>query len=106
MTLADDFPDEMAQSVSIAAWASNDGYSDTYGTAATHSCSVKHKVKNITKSDGAVAVSTLQIYLDGAVTMSARSKVVFGGNTINILAVGTVYDAVTPSTVYATVIYS
>lgn len=106
MTLADDFPDEMGQSVSIAAWVSNDGYSDTYGTAATHSCSVKHKVKNITKSDGTVAVSTLQIYLDGAVTVDSRAKVVFGGNTIKILAVGTVYDAVLPSEVYATIIYS
>lgn len=106
MTLIEDFLAEMAQSVSIAAWASNDGYSDTYGTAATKSCSVKHKIKNVTKSDGTVAVSTLQIYLDGAVTVAARDKVVFGGNTIKILAVGTVYDAVTPSTVYATVIYS
>ena len=106
MTLADDFPDEMGQSVSISAWATNDGYSDTYGSAVTHSCSVKHKVKNVTKLDGTVTVSTLQIYLDGDVTVTDRAKIVFGGNTIRILAIGTIYDAVTPSTIYATVIYS
>lgn len=106
MTLADDFKDEMAQSVSIAAWASNDGYSDTYGSATSYSCHVKSKMKNVAKSDGTVAVSTLQIYLDGAVTVTERAKIVFGINTIKILAIGTIYDAVTPSSVYATVIYS
>ena len=106
MTLIEDFKDEMAQSATISTFKSNDGYADSYNTAATYACAVQHKVKNITKEDGTVAVSTMQIYLDGVVSVSARDKVVYGEIQINVLAVGTDYDIENPAEVYSKVIYS
>ena len=106
MTMTEDFGDEMAQSVSIAPFQSNDGYDDTYGTAVSYSCAVQHKVKNITTADGTVAVSTMQIYLDGSVAVTARDNVIYNGTPIRVLAVGIDYDIESPSEVYSKVIYS
>ena len=106
MTLIEDFKDEMAQSVTISSYSSNDGYKDSYGTAVISACAVEHKVENITKEDGTVAVSTMQIQVGGAVSVSARDNVVYGGVTLKVLAVGTEYDIEAPSEIYAKVIYS
>jgi hypothetical protein len=106
MTLIEDFKDEMVQSVTISTFKSNDGYADSYNTAATYACAVEHKVENITKEDGTVAVSTMQIQVDGAVSVSERDKVVYGGVQLKVLAVGTEYDIEFPLEIYAKVIYS
>ena len=103
MSLDDDFPGEMKLSVSIATWKSNDGYGDIYNTPVSYSCAVKYEVKNITKSDGTVAVTTMQIYLDGSVSVASKDKVTFGGVSPKILRVGKTYDG---AAVYATVIYT
>ena len=103
MTFAKDFPDELKQSVSIATWKSNDGYGDAYNAATTYSCAVKYEVKNITKSDGTVATTTMQIYLDGSVSVASKDKVTFGGVSPKILRVGKTYDG---ASIYATIIYT
>jgi hypothetical protein len=103
MTLAADFPDEMKLSVSLATWKSNDGYGDTYNTASTLACAVKYKIENITKSDGTVAVTTMQIYLDGSITVAAKDKITFGDVDLKILKVGKVYEG---ASVYSTIVYT
>jgi hypothetical protein len=106
MTQIEDFKDEMAQSVTIYPFSSNDGYKDSYGTGVAYACAVQHKVKNVIKEDGTAAVSVMQIYLDGAVTVAARDKVVYGGATIAVIAIGTDYDIENPSEIYSKVIFS
>jgi len=104
--MIEDFGDEMAQSVSISSLKSNDGYGDTYNTAVTYKCAVQHQIKNITTANGTVAVSTMQIYLDGVVAITPRDKVVYNGTPIRVLAVGIDYDIESPTEIYSTVIYS
>jgi len=103
MTLANDFRNVLVLSVSLAAWKSNDGYGDTYNTPSTLACAVKHSVKNIVKSDGTTAVTTMQIYLDGSVSVASKDRLTYGGVNLKILKVGKVYDG---ATAYATIVYT
>jgi hypothetical protein len=96
----------MAQSVTISTFKSNDGYADSYNTAATYACAVEHKVENVTKQDGTVVVSSMQIHLDGAVVVTELDRITYGGVAIKILAMAPDFDIEEPDEVYSTIIYS
>lgn len=104
MTLADDFLDEMAQSVSIQAVASTGLYGPTYGTAVTYACHVKEQVKNIIDKNGTAAVSSLQIYLDGHPAVLDTAKITYGGKNPPIMKIEKKWDE--RGGAYATILYS
>jgi len=106
MTFVDGFKDEMAQSVTISPYASGGLYGPSWGSGVAHACAVQHKIKNIIDKNGTAAVSSMQIYLDGAVTVGSMDKVVYGGITLVVLAIGKDYDIENPSEVYGLVIYT
>ncbi len=106
MTLKDDFEEEMAQEVTIHPYLSNDGWADQYGDGVVHSCAVCHRKMEIKRKGGDSFVSSMQIFLDGSVEVSARDKVVFEGVILEVLDVGTEYDIEVPSEVDARVIYA
>ena len=106
MTLADDFAEDMEQEVLIQIRTGNDGYADTYAEGTITPCIVEREVKNVTKADGTVAVSSLQIHLDGAVVVTAADKITYNGAAIKILAVAPDFDPEAPDEVYSTIIYS
>lgn len=104
MPLADDFPGEMAQSVSIQAVASTGLYGPTYGTATTYACYVKEAVKNIIDKNGTAAVSSLQIYIDGHPSVLDSAKITYGGKNPPILKLEKKWDE--KGGAYALVIYT
>jgi hypothetical protein len=104
MSLAQDFKDEMAQSVSIQAVAGHDGYSPSYGTAVVYACYVKQAVKNIRKDDGTEVVSTLQIYLDGHPAILSTAKITYGSSTPLILKIEKPFDE--KGGAYSTIIFT
>lgn len=106
MTLIDDFAEDMVHAVTIQSCTGNDGYADTFAEGVSYACMVEREVKNITKSDGTVIVSTMQIHLDGAVVVSGRDKITFAGATPRILAVETDYDIEKPDEIYSVVVYT
>ena len=106
MTLEDDFAEDMAQEVTVQSYTGNDGYGDTYAEGLNYSCIVEREIKNVTKADGTVAVSTLQIHLDGAVVVTERDKITYNGSAIRVLAIAPDVDIESPDEVYSTIIYS
>lgn len=101
MSLADDF--DLPLSVSVAPWRSNDGYHDIYGAAVSHSCAVKYEIREIMKADGTKAITTMQIYLDGAAAIGSRDKITFGGADMKVLRLAKTYDE---GEVYSVIIYT
>lgn len=106
MTLADDFAEEMQQEVTIQSYTGSDGYGDTYAEGVAYPCIVEREVKNVSKSDGTVAVSSLQIHVDGAVVVTERDKITYDGAAIRALAIAPDFDIELSDTVYSTIIYS
>lgn len=104
MSLADDFKDEMAQSVSIQAVVSNGLYGPVYGAAVAYACHVKESVKNIIDKNGTDAVSSLQIYLDGHPAVTDSAKITYGGKNPPILKIEKKWDE--NGGAYATVIFT
>lgn len=104
MSLADDFPDEMAQSVSIQAVVSTGLYGPVYGSATSYACHCKEQVKNIIDKNGTAAVSSLQIYLDGHPSVLDSAKITYGGKNPPILKIEKKWDE--KGGAYATVIYT
>ena len=106
MTLVDDFREEMQQSVMIQPFVRNDGYKDTYGEGASYACTVSRKISQITKADGTIGVTTMQIYLDGEVVVTAKDRITFAGVSPKILKVAPDYDIENPDEVYSTTIFT
>lgn len=106
MTLKDDFGDEMAQTVTIHPYKSNDGFDDSYDAGIEYSCIVTKQQIELKKDNGDVWVSSFQLHLDGEVDISLRDKIVFDGRIIKSGYIGTDYDIEFPSDIYATVIYT
>jgi hypothetical protein len=104
MSLAADFKDEMAQSVSIQAVASTDLYGPTYGPAVTYACHIKEQVKNIIDKNGTATVSSLQIYLDGHPAVTDSAKITYGGKNPPILKIEKMWDE--KGGAYATIVYT
>ena len=104
MTLANDFPDEMAQSVSVQAVVSTGLYGPVYGSAVTYACHVKEQVKNIIDKNGTAAVSSLQIYLDGHPPVLDSAKITYGGKNPPILKIERKWDE--KGGAYALIIYT
>ena len=91
MSLDDDFPDEMAQSVSVQT-CTYGPYGPTYGEAVEHSCHMKQKIRNIIDKTGTEAVSHCQIYLDGLVSIGNDDLITYDGVSPPILRVDTKFD--------------
>jgi hypothetical protein len=106
MSLVDDFEDEMAQTVTIHPYLSNDGWGDKYGTGVSHLCAVCRKQVEIKQEGGDIHISSMQIHLDGSIQVDARDKVEFGGKILEVLDVGEEYGIEDPSEIYARVIYT
>jgi len=101
MSLDDDFPDEMAQSVSVQA-CTYGPYGPTYGEVTAYDCHIKQKVKNIIDKNGVGAVSHCQIYLNGAVSIGDDDLITYDGVSPPILRVDTKFDEA--GNTYATVV--
>jgi len=84
---AEDFAEEMTDSVLIRPWLRNTGYADVYGEGATYDCHIQYEVLQITKSDGSLTTTTAQVYLAGDVVVTTRDKITFGGVSPKILRV-------------------
>lgn len=106
MTLLDDFRDEMQQSVMIQPFARNDGYKDIFGEGTNYACTVSRKISQITKADGSIGITTMQIYLDGLVVVTSKDRITFAGVSPKILKVQPDYDIETPDEVYSTIVYT
>lgn len=104
MSLADDFPDEMAQFVSIQAVASTGLYGPIFGSAVTYACHVRQKIKRITDKNGDEATSSLQIYLDGWPSVGYDSKITYCGANPPIKLIAQEPDE--KGGAYATIIYT
>jgi hypothetical protein len=104
MSLAADFPQETAQSVSIQAVSSTGLYGPTYSAAVTYACHVKEQVKNIIDKNGTAAVSSLQIYLDGWPSVGYDSKITYGGANPPIKLIAKEPDE--EGGAYATIVYT
>lgn len=104
MTLADDFPDEMAQSVSIQAVASTGLYGPVYGAAVTYACHVKEKIRRINDKNGVECISSLQIYLDKWPSVNYDSKITYGGKNPPIKLISKNPDE--DGNAYSTTIYT
>ena len=91
MSLIDDFPDEMVQSVDIQS-RTYGPYGLTRGDAVSHACHVKQEIKNVIDKTGVEAVSHCQIYLDGAVTVNDDDLITYDGVNPPILRVDTKFD--------------
>jgi hypothetical protein len=104
MSLADDFEDEMAQSVSIQAVVSTGLYGPVYSAAVAYACHIKEQTKNIIDKNGTAAVSSLQIYLDGHPAIADSAKITYGGASPPIMKIEKKWDE--NGVAYATVIYT
>jgi hypothetical protein len=104
MSLADDFPDEMAQSVLVTPCIGYGPYGPIYGDPVTYDCHVKQKVKNIIDKTGTEAVSHCQIYLDGSVSIGNDDLIEYDGASPPILRVDTFFDE--RGGLYATVVFT
>lgn len=61
----------------------------TFGTATTRACRIERTLQNIITTEGSEVVSTLQIYLDGSISVNAKDKFVLPDSTSPpILSVG------------------
>jgi hypothetical protein len=99
----EDFGDWMLQSLYLFPFLSSDGYDTTFDSPLSISCYISGANKNIIKSDGTLAVSTAQIYLDGTPVVDMKDKISIDGNEPRILKVDTLHDETGSD--YATVIY-
>lgn len=61
----------------------------TFGAAATRACRIERTQQNVIDIEGSEVVSTLQIYLDGSITVTSKDKFVLSDSTSPpILSVG------------------
>ena len=105
MSLADDFRDEMAQSITVQAVSSSGLYGPSYGAAVTYSCYVKYTIQNIIDSAGDAVVSTMQIYLDGhPAGITETAKINYGSRSPKILKIARPFGETGGA--YATIIYT
>lgn len=105
MSLAEDFRNEMAQSITVQAVSSSSLYGPSYGAAVTYSCYVKFTVKNVIDSEEHSTISTMQIYLDGhPAGITETSKINYGSRSPKILKIARPFDE--NGGAYATIIYT
>jgi len=78
-------------SVTIAPYASVNDYGEpTYGTGVAYAALVIQKTKMVRDQQGNQKLSTVQVYLDGSVTVTVKDKITLPDSTIPlILAVET-----------------
>jgi len=76
---ADDFAEEMTDQILIQPWSSASFYGSSYGEGATYDCHIQYEVFQITKTDGTLAITTAQIYLNGDVVVTVQDKITFNG---------------------------
>lgn len=91
MSLSDDFPNETAQSVTIATATAGE-YGPEYGEGTAYDCYVKQKVTNIRDKNGVETVSHCQFYLDGSVTVNDDDRLTYDGATPPILKIDKRFD--------------
>jgi len=103
MSLRDDFPEEMGHTVTIAPLTGNNGDDDVFGTAVSYSCRIERAIVNIKDRQDKQAVSTAQIYLDGAASVNYGDKVILYGESPPILRIEFLDDE--KCRPYSTVIY-
>ncbi len=104
MSLADDFPKEMAQSCTIALQTGHDGRDPTHGTAADYDCHVKQEIEKIRDKDDNEVVSSCQIYLDKHPAVEENSKINYGGDSPPILKISRQWDE--RGNPYATIVFT
>jgi len=104
MSLIDDFRDVMNQSVSIAPFVSQGLYGPTYGTAVSSPCYTEEDNKVVVDLQGKEAVSTCQIFVDGAVTVAPMDKITYDSKTPVLLRLEKNFDE--KGNMYAVVIYT
>lgn len=105
MSLANDFKNEMAQSVTIELATGHDGWNKpTFGTGVAYSCHTKLKIRNIKDRNGNDAVSSCQIYLDAHPSVSYDSRITYGSDHPVILLIRRQWDE--KGGAYATIVYT
>ena len=92
MSFKDDFGDKMNSEVLIESYQGNDGYVDSYAEGVMQSCFIKEEIFNLPQKDETLAVSTLQIFLDGAAVVSDQDRITFENVQHKILRIARVRD--------------
>ncbi len=82
-----DFADELDSSVLIQPWLRNTGYADVYGEGTTYDCHCQYETFNITKSDGTLTATTMQIYLSADIVIGIRDKITINGVSPKVLRI-------------------
>ena len=88
MTLKDDFAEEMDQTFKVYPWQSNDGKSDTFGTAVSYDCYVEYQTL---KTEGMI-IPLLLIFCDASVSVSEADQVEFAGKRHKVGGIEKDYD--------------
>lgn len=83
----EDFADEATSQILIQTFIRNDGYKDIYGEGITYDAHVQYEVRSITKADGTLTATTMQVYLAGNVVITNRDKITAEGVSPKIIKV-------------------
>jgi hypothetical protein len=92
MSFKDDFGDKMNSEVLIESYQGNDGYVDSYAEGISRPCFIKEEIFNLPQKDETLAVSALQIFLDGGVLVSDLDRITFENVQRKILRITRVQD--------------
>lgn len=82
-----DFSDEKTSEVLIQNFIQNDGYKDIFSEGVIYSCHIQHEICQISKSDGSLTTTTMQIYLGPDVIVTTRDRITVNGKSPKILRV-------------------
>lgn len=101
-----DFGEFLEQTVTIETWLSNDGFVDIYSAGVDYPCALEFENVQIKKPDGSLDVSSMQIYIDGSVSINLRDHITINGNSPKILRIDTDYGAERPWKVYGKIVFT
>lgn len=83
----DDFEDELTSEVLIQNFIRNDGYKDLFSEGTTYPCHCQYETFLVTKSDGSLTPTTMQIFLAANVVIGLKDKITIGGVSPKIMRI-------------------